>query len=111
MTKNPPGHGTTCVTTQLYQGISIDFSFSGMTSDDSEIKNIYKEINGENCWISITDNFTGMKHGDARITKASPIAWLRNFLNHYYPNCNDNYINLDQWDVLLNSSDVKELLQ
>ena len=52
-----------------------------------------------------------MKHEDARIYKVSPIAWLRNLLNHYSPTCNDKYIHLDQWGDLFNDSYVKNLLQ
>ena len=60
-----------------------------MKSDYSDQKTIYEGINGETFWILITGNFTRMKHVDTRIYKASPIAWLRDFLNLYYSNRNN----------------------
>ena len=39
--KTPPGHGNTRVSTQSYQGISIDLYFYGTTYDDSYKKTIY----------------------------------------------------------------------
>ena len=91
--------------------VLIDFAFSGMTSDDSDQKTIYEGINGETCWILITYNFTGMKHGYERISKASNIYWLRHFLNHDSPTFNDKCIHLDQGGELFNKPDVKNLLQ
>ena len=83
MTKNPPNHRNTRVSTQPYQGISVDFYFYGMTSDESDQKTMYEGTNGETCWILITDHFNGMKHGDEIISKASPIALIGHFLNQY----------------------------
>ena len=45
ISKTPTGHGTTGVKTQPYQGLYIEFDFSGMTSDDNDQKNIYGGIN------------------------------------------------------------------
>ena len=72
---------------------------------------IYEGINGETLWIFITYHFTGMKHGDSIISKAYPIAWIRHFLNHYSPNCNEKYIHLDQEGEIFNNTDVNNLLQ
>ena len=82
-----------------------------MKSDYSDQKTIYEGTNGETCWILITDHFTGMKHGDAIISKVSHIVWLVNLLNRYYPDCNNKYIHLDQGGDLFNNPDVKNLLQ
>ena len=68
-TKVPAGLHSTCVATQPYQGSSIDFCFTGTSSKDSARKSNYEGINGETCWILVTDHFTGMKHGDTRISK------------------------------------------
>ena len=111
ISKTPPGHGTTCVATQPCQGLSVNFYLSGMTSDESDQKTIYEGINGESCWIFIRDNFTGMKHGYKRNSKASPIAWISNFLKQYSPNCNYKYIHLDKGGELFNNPDVKNLLK
>ena len=82
-----------------------------MTSYDSDQKTIYELINGEIFWVLITDHFIGMKHEDERISKASPINSLRNFLNQYNPTCNEKYIHLDEGVKLSNNPDVKYLLQ
>ena len=47
MSKTSTVHGTNRAATQPYQGLTIDFSFSRMTSDDSEEINIYEGINDE----------------------------------------------------------------
>jgi len=36
----------------------------------------YIGLNGETSWILVTDHFSRMKHGDTRVSKASPINWL-----------------------------------
>ena len=59
MPKTPLVHGTTHVATQPYKGILIGFDFYGMTSDENDQNTIYEEINGETCWILMTDHFTG----------------------------------------------------
>ena len=110
MPKIPPFHRTTCVATQLYQGLLMNFYFSGITCDDIYRKTIHEGINGETCWILITDHFTGMKHGDTRISKASHIAWLGYLLNQYYPICNNKQIHLDKGGELFNNPYVKNLL-
>ena len=75
--------------------VSIDFPFSGRTSDNSDQKTIYEGIEVETCWILITYHFTVMNPGYARIYKTFPIARLSYLLNHYYPTYNDKYIQLD----------------
>ena len=68
-TKVPAGPHSTYIATQPYQRLSIDFCFTGTSVKDSARKSDYEGINGETCWILVTDHFTGMKHGDARISK------------------------------------------
>ena len=82
-----------------------------MNSDEIYQNNIYEGINGETFYIFITDTFKGTKHGDAIIYKASPIDWLRNFLNKYSPTFNYKYSHLDKGGELFNNPDVKDLLQ
>ena len=72
--RTQPGHGTTRVATQSYQGLPVEFALYGMTSYESDQNNIYEGINGETCRIFITDNFSGMKHEDEIMHKASPIS-------------------------------------
>ena len=111
-TKEPAGPNTTRTATQPYQGLSIDFSFSGTKSkNDDTRQRDYVGINGETCWILITDHFTRMKHGDTRISKGSPIHWLRNFLEDHSPACRDKYVFLDQGGELYKNPAIVTLLQ
>ena len=108
-TKTAPGRNTTQVATQPYQGLSIDFSFSGMSSKNTDRRADFEGINGETAWILITDHFTGMKHGDTRISKAAPVNWLRHFLAQYNPLCKNKYVYMDQGGELFNHPDVQNL--
>ena len=107
--KQSPGKHSTRVATQPYQGLSIDFSFSGMKSANSDRRKNYEGINGETAWILVSDHFTGMKHGDTRISKASPLVWLEHFFSQYNPKCSNKYVHLDQGGELFNNPDVRNL--
>ena len=183
--KEPAGPNTTRTATQPYQGLSIDFSFSGTQSkntynkfpigtkvkkkfddgktysgavtttpherrnedgidvpswqvkyddgdseelDESELDDIaigpqpkfdpnihrdeeYLGLNGETSWILVTDHFSRMKHGDTRVSKASPVEWLRNFLENHAPKCPDKYVFLDQGGKLYNNPVVIQLFK
>ena len=41
ISKSPPGHGTARDATQPYQGLTIYFAFSVITSDESDQNNLY----------------------------------------------------------------------
>ena len=107
----PAGPHSTCLATQPYQGLSIDFCFTGTSSKDSTRKLDYKGINGETCWILITGHFTGMKHGDTRISKGPPLQWLAHFLARYNPPCQDKYVYMDQGGELFNHPEVHNLFK
>ena len=92
-----------------YQKLSIDFSFSGLASSNSEPRVNYEGINGETAWILVTDHFTGIQHGDTRILKATPVLWLKHFLTQYNPTCTDKYIYMDQGSELFNNPEIKNL--
>ena len=181
-TKEPAGPNTTRVATEPYQGLSIDFSFSGTRSkntsnkfpigtrikkkferrfyqgtvvsgpnirdddhgvelphwrvkyDDGDSEEFtetqldplvinkpvhqdaqthrdadYIGLNGETSWILVTDHFSRMKHGDTRVSKASPIEWLRHFLQEHAPACPGKCVYLDQGGELYNNPEVKAL--
>ena len=82
-----------------------------MTSKDKTRRSDFVGINGETSWILTTDHFTGIKHGDTRISKASPIHWLRHFLTTYRPLCQDKYVCMDQGDELYGNPDVQNLFE
>ena len=46
------------------QGLSMDFSFAGINSENSDQREDFEGINGETAWVLVTDHFTGMMHGD-----------------------------------------------
>ena len=75
-TKEPAGSNTTCTAMVPYQGLSIDFSFSGMKSKDTAHAKDYLGLNGETSWILVTDHFSQCLHGDTQISKAMPLGWL-----------------------------------
>ena len=110
-TKTPAGPHSTRIATQPYQGLSIDFCFTGVASKDTGRRQDYEGINGETCWILVTDHFTGMKHGDTRISKGPPLQWLAHFLAQYNPQCANKYVHLDQGGELFNHPEVRNLFE
>ena len=93
----------------VFQGLSIDFSFSGTRSKNEERAQDYEGINGETSWILISDHFTRHLTGDTRLSKASPIHWLRQFLDVNTPNCPGKYVYLDQGGELYHNPAVRKL--
>ena len=52
-----------------------------------------------------------MLHGDCRLTKASPIKYLRSFLTEYSPNCPNKWVVLDQGGELFRNPAVCSLFK
>ena len=50
-----------------------------------------------------------MKHGDARISKGAPLAWLRHFLEIHSPNCRDKHACMDQGGELHKNPEIHKL--
>ena len=73
MTKTAPAPNSTKRAVHHGQGLSIDFSFSGVKSKNTSQRKDYVGINGETCWVLITDHPTGMQHGKTCRSKASLI--------------------------------------
>lgn len=80
LTKNTAGHQSLRNhLTSPYQGLYVDFGFSGKVhcDDDGElIESLQEEvkgINGESSWILICDGKTQMLHGDCCLPKANKI--------------------------------------
>jgi hypothetical protein len=109
-TKEPAGHNTTRVAVYPYQGLGVDFSFSGMKSkNDDTRRRDYVGLNGETCWIMVTDHKSRRLHGDTRISKGSPLEWLRKFLETHAPQCPDKYVYMDQGGELYKNPKVRQL--
>eukprot|EP00536_Pseudo-nitzschia_multiseries_P004809 jgi/Psemu1/10927/gm1.10927_g len=108
-TKCPAGSRSTRKATQPFQGLSINFAFSGARSSNSKQKRDYKGIHGETAWILITDHYTGMKYGDTRISKAAPLHWLEHFFSQHNPACANKYVSVDQGGKLYYNPDIRNL--
>lgn len=108
--KESAGPNSTRTATQPYQGLSIDFSFSGVRSDKDRSDD-YVGLHGETSWILVSDHFTRCKHGDTRVNKGAPISWLRTFLENHAPTCPDKYVYLDQGGELWGHPEVQQLFK
>ena len=109
LTKSSAGPNSTQTATRPYQGLSIDFSFSGVQSKNKEGSKDFLGFNGESSWILVSDHFSRILHGTPCLSKACPVEWLRRFLTTYSPDCNDKYVVLDQGGELYGSPDVRNL--
>ena len=100
-----------------YQGLFIDFSFSGKVKQDKEgvvieaSRKDVKGMNGETAWILISDALIRMLHGDTRLSKSSLVKYLESFLQQYSPECKNKWVALDQEDELYGNSDVRNLFK
>ena len=110
-TKEPAGPSSTRSAAVPYQGLSIDFSFSGTTSKDTEREFEYLGLNGETSWILIADHFSRRLHGDTRVSKATPLSWLRHFLENHAPRVPNKYVYLDQGGELYHNPEVRKLFK
>ncbi|MCE2995760.1 MAG: hypothetical protein LW863_09190 [Flammeovirgaceae bacterium] len=109
--KEPAGPNSTMKATLPFQGLSMDFSFSGITSKNANRRSDYTGLNGETCWFLVSDHYTGMLFGDTRISKSSPFVWLEEFLRINAPPCTNKYVYLDQGGELYANPRVVSLFQ
>ena len=86
-----------------YQGLYIDFAFSGKVKQDKDgvviearSRKDVEGMNGETAWILISDAQTRILHGDTRLSKSSPVKYLESFLQQYFPECKNKWVILDQ---------------
>ena len=111
LTKVSPGDGTD-EANQPYQVIAMDFSFSGVVSKDTKRRKDIMGINGETSWILAQDVFSKMLHCDTRLSKASPLNWIDEFLTKYKPhNCRRRFIILDQGGELYGNPKVQKIIK
>ncbi|KAI2512045.1 hypothetical protein MHU86_2333 [Fragilaria crotonensis] len=78
--KTPKGTGTTMRATTCNQGLSIDFGFMVQKSRDSIRHNTLVGLNGETCYVLLTDHFSGRIFGRAFPTKAPPVDWINSWI-------------------------------
>ena len=93
--KSPPGKNSTMRATQCNQGLSIDFGFMVQKSRDSARQNSLVGLNGETCYVLLTDHVSGRAHGRAFASKAPPLDWVNNWPTNNSPQCPDKYVRMD----------------
>ena len=106
MTKTAPCPNSTKRALHHGQGMSVDFSFSGVKSKTTGQRKDYLGINGETCWILITDHNTGLQYSKTCQSKTSPIEFIHEWLQVYSPNLRDKYVFMDQGGELYGNPDI-----
>ena len=76
MTKPVPGSNSTKRSIQHGQGLSVDFSFSGVKSKNTGQQKDSVDINSETSWLLVTDHCTGIQYSKTCLNKAIPIEWF-----------------------------------
>jgi hypothetical protein len=109
--KSSPGHHSTRKATIPWQGISVDFAFTGQRSKNKTRATSYRGLNGETCYILLADHATSTLAGTPRISKGAPLNWLDNWLKQHAPNIPGQYVYLDQGGELYNNQKVRALFQ
>ncbi|KAI2496066.1 retrotransposon [Fragilaria crotonensis] len=95
MRKAPASTKTTMRATTCHQGLSIDFGFMVQKSRDTTRHTNLVGLNGETCYVLLTDHYSGRIHGRAFATKAPPVEWLNSWLASNAPDCADKYVRMD----------------
>ena len=100
-----------------YQGLFIDFAFSGRIKRDKKdvvIESSRADVegmNGETAWILISDAQTRMLHVDTCLSKSSPVKYLVSFLQQYSSECKNKWVVLDQGGELYGNPNVRNLFK
>jgi Reverse transcriptase (RNA-dependent DNA polymerase) len=102
---------TSRVATQCFQGIGIDMGFVVQQSKNTQRYQDSIGINGETCYIAITDHHSGMVFGKPLTGKTVPIDWLNNWLSRYAPDVPNKTVRMDQGHELGRSKAVCRLLE
>ena len=106
--KAPAGKQTTMRATTCNQGLSIDFGFMVQKSRDSVRHNTLIGLNGETCYVLLTDHFSGRIFGRAFATKAPPVDWVNSWLASNAPQCPDKYVRMDGGGELGKCRDIHQ---
>jgi hypothetical protein len=109
--KRAAGNDTTRTATVPFQGLSIDFAFTGQKSKDKDRSASFLGLNGESCYIMIADHATGTLYGTTRISKGSPLNWLRAWLHRHSPTVDNKYVVLDQGGELYHNPAIRDLFK
>ena len=99
--------------THCYQGLSIDFGFVVQKSKNKQRLSRLTGLNGETCYVLITDHHSGALHGATFASKHPPIEYLNRWLARYDPGTavTNKYVRVDQGGDLGGSSDFRRLFE
>ena len=106
--KAPHGSASIMVATRCLQGLSINFAFMVQKSSDSARFANLVGLNGETCYVLITDHSSGRIYGRALATKAPPVDWLNRWLANNTPDCLDKYVRVDGGGELGKCHEIRE---
>jgi hypothetical protein len=106
--KTPRGHATTMKATQCMQGLGVNFAFMVQRSRDPKRFENLVGLNGETCYVLLTDHFSGRLFGRAFATKAPPVDWLDQWLASNSPSCPDKYVRMDGGSELGKCREIHE---
>ena len=106
--KQPSSTVSTMRSTICNQGISIDFGFMVQRSKDKKRERNLIGLNGETCYVLITDHFSGRLYGRAFASKAPPVDWVNNWLANNSPSCPNIYVRMDCGGELGHSREIIE---
>jgi Reverse transcriptase (RNA-dependent DNA polymerase) len=111
LTKSPRSTDDSRRATQCFQGLSIDFGFIVQQSSDTDRYHRYLGLNGESCYVLITDHFSGAVFGSALRSKAPPLDYLNGFLatKGLGSDVPDKYVRFDLGGELARCPDIVAL--
>ena len=93
------------------QVISVDFGFIVQKSKDTERLNELKGLNGETCYVLITDHYSGRLYGTPCKDKRPPLDFLRDWLSVNRSGAPDRAVILDPGGDLGGCSAVLKLFK
>jgi hypothetical protein len=95
-----------------YQGLSIDFGFVGQKSKNKSRAADFTGLNGETCYLLLADHATRELDGVSRVSKATPLDWLRSWLSkHNVIDIPDKYVMVDQGGELFHNPKFRKLFK
>ncbi|KAI2495399.1 hypothetical protein MHU86_19113 [Fragilaria crotonensis] len=106
--KAPRGSISIMVAMHCLQGLSIDFAFMVQKSSDSVRFDTLVGLNGETCYVLLTDHFSGRIYGRAFATKAPPVDWINRWLANNTPDCLGKYVRMDGGGELGKCHEIRE---
>ena len=106
MTKTALGPNSTMHAIHHRQGLSVEFSFSGVKLKTTGQRKDYVGINGETYWVLITDHHNGIQYGKTCCSKMSSIECLCQWLQVHSPFVKHKYVFMDQGRELYSNPDI-----